>query len=105
MKGVRNPIGSKIFSVSLRIERFVGGSELPNLYSSLRSKKNSSETVSQFSPRILTIVSFFASELPGVVEDLAYDSSSSVVGSWFDLLSPRGFSQLSIALFKIGNAN
>ena len=78
MKGVKNPIGSNILAVRLRTERFVSGSDLPYFANSVRSKKNSSERVSQFSPKTLTVESFFTSEFPIVVDDFAYDSSSSV---------------------------
>ena len=54
---VRNPIGSNIFADNFKTEHF--GGEITQLYKSVKLKKNSSATVSQFIPRTLTTVPLY----------------------------------------------
>ena len=80
VRGVKNPMGSKILAVTLRTDRLVRGSACANGHRSEKLKKISSVRVFQFIPRILTT----ASSLSEVVEsqptlDFANDSSSSLL--------------------------
>ena len=55
MKGLRNPKGSKILTVSLSTNRLLTGSDFPYLYNSAKLKNISSLAVSQLTPRTLTV--------------------------------------------------
>jgi len=97
VKGVKNPIGSNILAVNLRTDLFVSGSALPYLYSSEKSKSNSSVTVLYVTPKTFTN-SCDDSTFPAVVATLAYDSSSFLVSVVFDFDPSRSRSRFLIAV-------